>query len=201
MFKTPLFIISVAAAALICGFSLFTTAAASLALAAAGWLSTMLTIMAPTWFVVNDPACFTPLLVSKALKRAIAETLRCNHTLLVQISNPGVNPIRIEINPAGELRLGDSRRSVAVESAGRWIPDHPLPLLLKAGERSSLTFTPVAAQNVRVSTAPTPVKRGSLWFLLPALTLLALLDINAAAAALIAILAHIALSQRFENAL
>ncbi|MFA7173851.1 MAG: hypothetical protein WC340_10645 [Kiritimatiellia bacterium] len=199
MLKTLLIIIPVTAASLICGFSLITMASAALALAAVCWFRTLITIMQPTWFVVNDPACFTPLLIGKALKKAVAEALRCNHTLMVQVSNPGVNPIRIEMNPAGELRLCDSRRSVAIESTGRWIPDHPLPLRLKAGEHSSLTFAPVGNQRVRVSTAPPPIKHRKIWLLLPVLTLLALLDITAAAAALIAILLHTALSHRFAD--
>lgn len=199
MLKTLLIIVSATAAAMICGFSLITMIVAALALTAIGWFNTLTTIMVPTWFVVNDPACFTPHLVGKALKKAVAEALRCNRTLLVEISNPGVNLIQIEMNSAGELRLDDSHRSIAIESNGRWIPDHPLPLQLKAGKRSCLTFAPVGNQRVRVSTAPPPIKHSRIWLLLPALALLALLDITAAAAALTAILLHAALSRRFAD--
>lgn len=199
MLKTLLIVISATVAALICGFSLITLAAASLTLCAVCWFNTLMILISPTWFVVNDPACFTPRLIGKALEEALTEALQSKKPLLVQISNPGVNPIRIEINSAGELKVGDSRHSFAVENPSRWIPDHPLPLLLKAGVRTTLTFNPVTDQRVRVSNTLPPLKHKLIYFLLPTLALLALLDINAAAAALVATLLHRALTLRFVD--
>jgi len=199
MLKTLLFIISALTSALICGFSLITAVAAALALCAAGWFNTLIVMRTQTWYVVNDPACYTPRLVGQALEEAEAASISSGRSLMLHISNPGLNRIEVGIAPGGQLRVSDSRGSVTLASRGSWIPDHPLPLILPAGERSTLSFTPLADQRVRVSTHPPPRTHPLLYLLLAPLILLAVLSTAAAAAALAAVLLHTVLQQRFAE--
>ncbi len=198
MLKTLLFTVSAFASALICGFSLITLAAASLTLCAICWFKELMMVVRPSWYVVNDPESYNPLLISRALEKGVAEASGSSTALLLHISNPGVNTIRIEMIAGGEVKVSDSRRSIAVENCGGWIPDHPLPLILKAGERSTLSFRPLPDQRLCVSTSPPPLsRRARTCLFIPPLLLLAIFSLDAAAAALIAALLHTVLDQRF----
>ena len=198
MLKTLLFAISSIASALICGFSLTTLTAASLTLCAVSWINTLTAMRLQTGYVVNDPENYNPQLLSEALEKALCESLRTRENLILHLSNPGVNTLKIEITRSAELKVSDSHRSIRVENGSKWIPNHPLPLILYAGERSTLTLSPLIDGRVGVSILTSHIKSGFLYLLLPPLIIFLLIDINWAAAALTATIFHTLLTNRFQ---
>ncbi|MDA3924594.1 MAG: hypothetical protein PF904_07845 [Kiritimatiellae bacterium] len=202
MLKTIIFTLSAVTSALICGFSLTTLIAASLTPCAFLWIKALITIKTPCGYVINDPANYNPIILSEALENAVKESIHSQKPLVLQISNPGINIMQIEINQQGELQVCDSRRSIKIKNnAEVWIPNHPLPLKLYAENHLTLLFSPLNDGRISVSTSLCPAMKGvtPLW-LLP-LALFFIFDINAAAAALLAPLFQAILMRRFDDSL
>jgi len=198
MLKTVIFALSAASGALISGFGLTTLAWSTLSICFILWINELRLIKARTGYVINDPENYNPVLLSQALENALCQTLKSSRRLILQISNPGVNTIRIEINQGGGLQISDSHRTIPIAgSQGSWIPDHHLPLLLKAGAHSTLVFSPLKEGRISITTSIAPVQGGFIPLLLLPLALFFIFDINGAAAALLSVIIYTALIQHF----
>ena len=199
MLKTLLFTFSSVVSALICGFSLTTLTAASLTLCAIFWINELITLRSQSGYIINDPKNYNPQLLGEALERALCESLKTGNDLILHLSNPGANTLKIEITRSAELKVSDSHRAIRIESGSKWIPNHPLPLILHAGERSTITLSPLPDGRVSASTSTIHIKSGFLYLLIPPLILFLIHDIHWAAAALTATIFHTLLTNRFPQ--
>jgi len=196
MLKNTLFVISVLAATMICGFTLTSLIAATITLGVTGWFNSLSALQPQTGYLVNTPENYNPVSISASIEKALNIAIQTNKTLIMRISNPGINTITIRINKGGALEICDSRRSIEINNGKAWIPDHPLPLSLVADERSYLRFQPSSDGRVRVSISADSFKSSLLYLLAPPLFICLLLNITPAAASLLAIILYTLLNKK-----
>jgi len=199
MLKNTLFVISVLAATMICGFTLTSLIAATITLCATGWFNSLSALKPQTGYLVNTPENYNPVSISATIEKVLNMTLKTEKKLILNISNPGINTITIRINRKGALEICDSRRSIEINNGRVWIPDHPLPLSLATGERSYLKFKPSSDGRVRVSISADFFKSSLLYLLAAPLIICLLLNITPAAASLLAIILDTLLNKKFAG--
>lgn len=199
MKKTLIFIISITATLPISGFTPQNIAISTLALTMVLWAKALKNIWESSLYAINNPQEHNPELIALALGSCLKEIKLSKKKRKLLISNPGINPLTIRSTPDNQLSINDSHRTLIVENSDFWIADHPLPLLLKAGQCRQINFTPASDGRIHVSTGERADYGKLSLILVPTATILYFFNFHCVVAVLIAPMIQTLLTRCFMD--
>jgi hypothetical protein len=195
MKKTFIFIISILSTLLLCGFTPQSIAISTAALTIFLWVKALENIRGASLCAINNPQQHNPELIAEALSNCLKQIKSSEKETQLLISNPGINPLTIHSTPDNEMKIHDFHRTLRVENGNLWIADHPLPLILKAGQCRQLNFVPASDGRIHVSTGEIAHYGKLPLMLIPLAAILFFFNFHCAAAVLIAPIIHSLLSR------
>ncbi|MEI7901988.1 MAG: hypothetical protein WCK89_17180 [bacterium] len=153
--------LATAAAGLIAGAGAHTFVAASIAAAAAVWLTHIARPGARTLYANLDPQNPDSSLLLDAFQEALALIRHTRQPVRLRIAafTRNARPIfRLNVTREADLELSSDTRRTALKQPGIWLPDHPLPLTLPHDRSITLLLEPCGPERVRASLASTATR-------------------------------------------
>lgn len=171
------FILSCGVAGAIAGCGATSFGAAALGAVAASWCNWILATFPPILFINLDRQANSPELLPDALRFALDQVISQRTPLLARISTPRDDAeCTMHLDQSSDIAITrPGLRTTHLQRKGRWIAEHPTPLVLVPGKALILRMQPTGRGRVRVALPPPPTLTTPLWTALVILSTVALL--------------------------